>query len=209
MLLRAGRDEEAAQAYRDLIARAPDDPGLHLNLGVALARLGRLEEAESCFDQALRLDPVSARALLNLGLLHERRGETARAVAAVRRAVQYDPGLEAGRKALVRITGSTVPFDLDSEAERAAADLAAKAGIAQSHGDLKAAAELLEKACRTAPELAPIWEQRGTVAYLRGRLADAESHLARSLELDPGNAMVRKNLEAVRRRLESGTPPGG
>ncbi len=209
MLLKAGRDEEAARAYRDLLARSSDDAGLYLNLGVALARLGRLDEAETCFDETLRIEPTNARALLNIALAHERRGETAEAVAAVRRAVQYDPGLEASRKALRRITGSSIPFDLRSDADRAAAGLAAKAAAAQSRGDLKGAAALLDEATRTAPKLAPIWEQRGMVAYLRGRLTDAESDLARSLELDPGNAMVQKNLKAVRRKLGSERHSGG
>lgn len=206
MLLEAGRDDEAARGYRALLDEAPEDPELHLNLGVAVARLGRLDEATSRFERALELDPTNARALLNLGLVHERRGETDAAVAALRRAVQYDPGLAPARGALRRVSGSAVPYDLDGDAEKAAAGLAAEAGVAQSLGDLERAAGLLEEAAGTAPDLAPIWEQRGTVAYLRGRLEEAEGFLERSLELDPGNAMVRRNLEAVRRKLASATP---
>jgi len=206
MLLNAGRDEEAARAYQRLLEKAPDDPELHLNLGVALARLGRLDEASSRFEKTLALDPTNARAQLNLGLIHERRGEMDAAVAALRRAVQYDAGLEAARRALHRLTGSSMPVDLDSDEERAAARLAVEAGAAQSRGDLAGAASLLERATRTAPDLAPVWEQRATVAYLRGRLDEAQACLERSLELDPGNAMARKNLDAVNRKLGSSTP---
>ena len=40
-----GRFEDAARIYRELLQPLPDDPGLLMNLGMALAMAGREAEA--------------------------------------------------------------------------------------------------------------------------------------------------------------------
>ena len=68
-MYRAGRYEEAVEAYQRVVRSGKATPQVHYNLGTALLALGRHEEAEREFQQALRgVDPeLRQRAFYNLG----------------------------------------------------------------------------------------------------------------------------------------------
>ena len=55
---KAGDDAAAVVHDRDALVFRPNDVGLHMSLGVALARLKRLSEARSEFEMAVRIDPT-------------------------------------------------------------------------------------------------------------------------------------------------------
>ena len=59
VLLRQGRSELALPHLLRAVALAPDEAGLHGNLGYALSELGRPDEAMASFRRALVLDPDS------------------------------------------------------------------------------------------------------------------------------------------------------
>ncbi|WP_103985958.1 glycosyltransferase family 41 protein [Methylobacterium sp. 190mf] len=61
-----GRQQDAADCWRDLIARVPGSAEFHNNLGAVLHRLGRTEEAIANLEKALEINPAAAFALCNL-----------------------------------------------------------------------------------------------------------------------------------------------
>ena len=54
--------EDARKAFAEQIRNSPDNPSLHLNLGLALAFLGRKEDAIGEGERGLALEPVSRNA---------------------------------------------------------------------------------------------------------------------------------------------------
>jgi alpha-maltose-1-phosphate synthase len=91
-LLRQGRPEDAAAAWRQLIALRPDDAAAHSNLAVALKNLGQLAAAEAAARQAIALQPTFAAAHANLALVLKRAGRLAEAEATGRQALVLQPG---------------------------------------------------------------------------------------------------------------------
>ena len=60
--------ETAAQDYRDYLAKKPDDPVVHYDLGYAYSALGRSADAKAEYQRATELDPKMAPAFLNWGV---------------------------------------------------------------------------------------------------------------------------------------------
>ena len=56
----AGRNEEAAEAYKQAIALKPEVPGYYNNLGNVLARGGKIDEAKAAYTKSAELDPANA-----------------------------------------------------------------------------------------------------------------------------------------------------
>lgn len=90
-LAQAGRFGEAAQIYRGLLARSPEDAEATHFLGVCLVREGRRAEGLSLVERSVALAPRNAMYRQNHGLLLAEAGELARAEAEFRRIVALDP----------------------------------------------------------------------------------------------------------------------
>ncbi len=56
----AGRNEEAAEVYKQAIAVKPEVPGYYNNLGNVLARAGKIDEAKAAYTKSAELDPANA-----------------------------------------------------------------------------------------------------------------------------------------------------
>jgi predicted Zn-dependent protease len=97
----AGRYPEAAVVYRELVGVLPDNPGLLLNLGMALHLAGRDREAVPSLEAALRLQPDSLPAALFLGASNLRLGGAAAAIAPLQKAVRLQPDNREARSLLV------------------------------------------------------------------------------------------------------------
>jgi predicted TPR repeat methyltransferase len=90
---RAGRVEQAAATFREVLAKDPTNPdALHLLGGIAY-QSGRPREAIGCYEQALLHRPSYAEAHYHLGLALEDLGRTEEAVGRYRSAVALKPGL--------------------------------------------------------------------------------------------------------------------
>ena len=83
------RYADAADAFRRAVAASPKDPGLHRNLGDALARIGRSDEARAAYVRAVTMQKEHVRAKPNSGPTISR--------LAVYQAKAGDPG-ERGRR---------------------------------------------------------------------------------------------------------------
>jgi tetratricopeptide (TPR) repeat protein len=90
-LMSQGRFGEAAVIYRDLTKALPGNPGLVLNLGLALHMAGNHAEAVPLFETVLKSQPASIPALISLGLSQLQLNQPAKAVAPLTRAVTLQP----------------------------------------------------------------------------------------------------------------------
>ena len=56
-LMRQGKPDEAVVRLRKALAKTPNHPVAHNNLGIALLMLGRTQEASACYRTALTIAP--------------------------------------------------------------------------------------------------------------------------------------------------------
>jgi len=74
-LITAGRDADAYELYRKLLARSPHDVDSLVNYGLLAQRLGHTEEAVDSWQHAVDTDPLQTNAQLYLAEALEKRGE--------------------------------------------------------------------------------------------------------------------------------------
>lgn len=94
-----GRPAEAARAFREAIARYPDEAVFHRNLGDALRRLGEGRQAEASYalaatlyERRLEVNAEDAVVLADLAVVEMKRGHAARAREYIARAQAAAPG---------------------------------------------------------------------------------------------------------------------
>lgn len=90
----AGNYAKAAALYRQLTAALPQNPGLRLNLGLALEKAGRPAAAVPELERASRGLPDSAGAWFLLGLAYQQLHQPKLAIVPLRKAAQLDGGNE-------------------------------------------------------------------------------------------------------------------
>lgn len=117
-LMQAGRFEEAVPIYQDLVRAVPNNPGLLMNLGLALPMAGQNREAISQFEAALKLDPNLLPANLFVGARHLRLGESAKAVAPLEKVVQAQPEDPEARQMLAEGLSAVERFGPTAEHSR-------------------------------------------------------------------------------------------
>jgi predicted Zn-dependent protease len=96
----AGRFADAARLYGEIVRALPDEPGMRLNLGMALSMDGRLQEAIPHLQAALRLKPDLLPASLFLGAAYAELGQPAKAVEPLQRFVAAQPDHREARQML-------------------------------------------------------------------------------------------------------------
>ena len=99
-LMAEGKFRQAIAVYRELNEAVPNNPGLKLNLGMALHLAGKKREAIPELEQAVKLDPQLAPAWLFLGTTRLQLGETAAAIKPLRTVLQLQPEQHQARKML-------------------------------------------------------------------------------------------------------------
>jgi predicted Zn-dependent protease len=87
----AGRFDEAAVLYGAIVQALPNEPGMRLNLGMALSMAGRPMEAVPHLQAALKLQPDLLPASLFLGAAYADLGQPARAVEPLQKFVGAQP----------------------------------------------------------------------------------------------------------------------
>lgn len=91
VLQEAGRLDEAALLYRQVIATDPDSPVAYFNLGVVEHTKGQTQEAAADYLQVLALDPAYVPALFNLAILRAEEGDAPGAIGLYRRVLAVEP----------------------------------------------------------------------------------------------------------------------
>jgi predicted Zn-dependent protease len=105
--MEAGRFDEAAAIYRELLKAVPDEAGLLMNLGMALAMGGHEAEAIAPLERAVARDPKLAPAQLFLGSSYLAQGDPQKAIAPLERAAAARPRDVESRRLLSRAYAAT------------------------------------------------------------------------------------------------------
>jgi tetratricopeptide (TPR) repeat protein/mono/diheme cytochrome c family protein len=201
-LHQAGRHDEAAATYRDVLTLDPSHPKALNNLAVLRIEAGDDAEARSLLDRLLSLDPAAVSACLNLGLLHRRSGEQVSAARAFEDVLRRQPDDVTARRELAGLwqeTGSpAAALDLLREGLRwhrtnaaylvELGRLEARSGQRDAARQRFAAATAVEDA--TAADRADAWFSLAVLAQADGDLAAIDRALAEALRLDPGHTQV-------------------
>ena len=88
----AGRNDEAAGAYKQAIAAKGDVPGYYNNMGNVLARAGKIDEAKAAYTKSAELDPPNAAtAWRNFGISLYNANRLADAIEPLQKATELDP----------------------------------------------------------------------------------------------------------------------
>jgi predicted Zn-dependent protease len=90
-LMAAGQFEQAVPIYRELVRALPGNPGMVMNLGLALDYSGHKREALGEFEKVLKLEPSNGLALLFLGTTYLDLGEAARALPPLEKLTKAEP----------------------------------------------------------------------------------------------------------------------
>ena len=187
----------------------PDDPVARNLYGLALQKAGRFEQSIPEFREAIRLRPSSWQAHYNLGLSLYSAGRPLEAVAPYEASLaihpQNGPGWNNYGTALLR---------LRREAEaRAAFENAARllpgsplvltnlSAALEATGDITAALAAVDRALASTPaaQSAPLHNRAGLLSLRLGRRSVAVGHFEAALQVSPGFAEARANLERARK----------
>jgi predicted Zn-dependent protease len=198
----AGRFDEAAALYAEITRALPDEPGMLLNLGMALSMAGRPREAVPRLEAALRLRPDLLPASLFLGAARLELGQAARAVAPLQKVVTAQPDNVEARRRLADALWSLERFapavqEYRTLSEQAPQDPHAWYGLGRSYeGVARTAREQLQ---RSAPDSDYVLLLVAQLMVAEGKPANAFRLYREALEKRPGLAEAH---EAVARIYE-------
>jgi predicted Zn-dependent protease len=199
----AGRFDEAAELYARVVQALPDEPGMRLNLGMALSMAGQPAEALEHLEAAVRLQPGLVPASLFLGMAHMDLGQPARAIGPLETFLAAQPDdLDAGRMladAFV-LTGrfEDAVRQLRGVTEQAARDPRAWYALGRAYEGL--ATEAYEALQRTAPGSFRTTLRVAETMLASGRDANAFRLFREVLEERPDQPGVHEALALIYER---------
>jgi len=211
-LERLGRYDEAQAALEQAATRGGrDDARVRMSLGVLALRRGALADADALLGAARALwgvRPPSPAWFHYAGLTAAMRGELDRGIALLREGVGHHPHaapLYNNLATVLERRGSLA--DAALAVERGLQEDPGLAPLHKNAGDhayraarYDEAFDAYQRAARANPALGDdLFFKMGNIQYRRGDTANAMQCWERALELDPDSAIVRSNLEVVRR----------
>jgi tetratricopeptide (TPR) repeat protein len=201
----AGAVDEAAAAYRRVLALAPDAAAAFNNLGNLLAETSRPAEALAAILRATRLFPDQAQPHANLGAVLVSLDQPDEAAAACRRALVLAP---ANHETANNLGNALVELNrLDAAAEQFRRAIRLKpdfaeaclnfSGLVIDGGGATEGASLCRRAVVVDPGGTDGHNNLANALSIGGRLAEAEAAFRRALTADPANAQAHYNLASV------------
>jgi predicted O-linked N-acetylglucosamine transferase (SPINDLY family) len=171
----AGRLEQAAASYQQVLTAAPEHPdALHL-LGVLRYQEGRIDEALALLNRAVARAPDHVDALCNLALVQKSAGDFDAAERSISRALAVSPALPTAHNNL----GS----------------------LLLRRGDLAGAIDAYREAIRLEPAYAEAQINLANALLLAGHGDQALVPCARALELQPGMPAAHAMMGSLRATL--------
>jgi tetratricopeptide (TPR) repeat protein len=209
-LMDSGQFAQAEAAWREILARKPDDPNALHSLGCILAQTGRPAEALPFFDRAVERAPREAGIRGNRANVLASLGRDDDALRDARRALDLDPRLAAAYNLIGNVHLGRGRFDEAIGAYRRA--LALEPRMAPSHvglgsallgrGDRDGAIASYRAALAINPRDAAAHFNLGAVCESAEDFAGAEREYRLALESDPAHVAALNNLGVVLRRTE-------
>ena len=192
---KAGRSEEAARLYRELLQQSPNNvDAMRLLAGILAGRSSKVEEAEALLRKATTLAPDYALAFLDLGgILHDQY-RYAEAMECLQRASRLQPQ---AAKPLYMLASTLAPAGRTAEAldtyrevlKRQPRHAGARLGLGHTFktmGRLREAIEAYRECVRIRPENGEVyWSLANlkTYRFTDDDVSEMQSHLARADEL--------------------------
>ncbi|HEX4142602.1 MAG TPA: tetratricopeptide repeat protein [Pirellulales bacterium] len=199
---RAGRLDEAAAAYGEILTLRPDIAEVHCNLGVILKGQGRLDEAVARYQHAIALKPEFVEAYNNLGNALREQGKPDQAAARYRQAVALRPEYAEAHNNLGIVLAGQGQLDQAVASYRQA--LALRPDFAEAHnnlgnallgqGNFEQARQCYEQALILRPNYAEAHNNLGSALLSQGRLDAAVARFEQVLALKPNYADALSNL---------------
>lgn len=188
--------------WQDTVAKRPDNPRAHHNLGMALAKNGQRDEAMAEFQRAIALQPNHAFARFQLGTIHLTRRQWAEAAAELQVAVAADPHYTAARinlgqalTQLGRAEEAVAQYRAALTDEPGAQDARTNlAALLVAQGRMAEGEAMLREALAAAPELAEAHYHLGLVLEKTAGAAAAEAGLREAIRLKPELAVAHLAL---------------
>jgi Flp pilus assembly protein TadD len=206
--LKHDQASEAEQQFRVMIAQCPPDASAYSGLGVALSNQDRRQDATAAFRSALAIDSHDYTALYNLGALALAAGDPRQAATLLQSALEQHPGDADAHQQLaasyaqmgdikeaVAELRETVRLAPDQPGPHAALSQALTA-----IGQLREAIQEEKSALALDARDADGWNNLGVLEQRTGLSARAREDFRHALQLDPGHAQARANLDRL--------PPG-
>lgn len=198
----AGRLAEAAEVFREIARRRPDDASAHFNLALALEAQGLPAEAADADRRAIEVRPDYAEARYHLGRLLIGQENPQAAITELERAAALqpdwpDPQLAIADALWAQGENSEAVARLRGALERWPdhGDASYNLGnFLMAQGELAAAAGCFERAAALLPDFPGALNNLGVVRKKQGRAGEAIEHYERALGLDPEAAEVHNNL---------------
>ena len=196
----AGRFDEAVALYGEITRALPDEPGMLLNLGMALSMAGRPREAIKHLEAALRLRPDLVPASLFLGVARLDLGQPAQAIAPLQKVVAAQPDNLEARSRLADAFWSLERFEPAAQqfrelTQRQPGDPRAWYGLARSYEGL--ARGPFEELQRSAPESHYLLLLVARQMEAEGKVANAFRLYREALEKRPGQPEVHEALARI------------
>lgn len=220
VLQTTGQLDEAAERFRQVLSRRPDDLPARVRLGQTLFDHGNQQSARVELERALEIEPDCALAHYFLGRLALSEGNAATAVEHFDRALELQPradrlhyhlaqaqrrlGNTARAERHARQVGSNEVWledplnDALRSLEAGAAAHIRRAAAAQIDGHDEAAIEEYRKAVTADPDNPEARQGLGGMLAHQGDIEGAISQLEKALDLDPTSPRVHFNLGGLR-----------
>jgi tetratricopeptide (TPR) repeat protein len=168
--------DQALQVARPLFGTKPPTPAWFHYSALTAALLGELDRAVTLLQEGVSAHPHAAALHNNLAAVEERRGRYPEALQAAERGVVEDPGLPQLHKNLGDAHYRAARYD--------------------------DALEAFQRAVKLNPQLGDdVYLKLGNIRFKRQERDEAVRCWEQALALDPANAIVRTNLDAVRQVL--------
>ena len=192
--MRDGRFADAERVYKQLLKETPEDPRIHMNLGLALHSGRKYREAIPRFEQFLKANPQPGPAHLLLGVAKLKLRQPCEAVAPLEKARQW----QASPNVLVELGDAYFGCRRYEEAARTFEELGQTPkglqGVGLSYARLgrqKEALDALAKLERLPPS-AELHELLSEVRVIEGRNGDALKEMEAACRLAPGDSRLER-----------------
>ncbi|MFQ5590441.1 MAG: tetratricopeptide repeat protein [Phycisphaerae bacterium] len=195
--------------WSDVVAKRPNNPRAHENLGIAWERVGRLDKAEASLREAIRVQPDRASAYSNLGTIVSRLGRLDQAADLYRQALKIDPGYAFARVKLGEVLVRQGKIEAGISELRAAVRTWPRDPIARyalgnalsARRDFIRAIDEYSAAINLRPDYAEAHYSLGNALRDRGDLLAAVEQYREALRINPTLVSAHNNLGHVLLKL--------